>query len=113
MTIRVWDVVTGQQVGEALRGHEDSVHFVAFLSDNTQIVSGSDDKTIRVWDLVTGQQVGEALRGHEDSVCSVVYSPVSIYIVSGSFDETTRVWDALTRRHIRKITNYLQPLLIL
>ena len=65
-TIRVWDTATGQQVGEALRGHENSVRSVAFSSDDKRIVSGSWDKTIRVWDTATGQQVGEALRGHED-----------------------------------------------
>jgi WD40 repeat protein len=51
----VWDAVTGQQVGEALRGHEDEVMSVAFSSDGTRIVSGSYDKTIRVWDAATGQ----------------------------------------------------------
>ena len=53
-TIRVWDVVTGQQVGEALRGHKDIVHSVAFSPDGTHIVSGSNDNTIRVWDVVMG-----------------------------------------------------------
>ena len=68
-TIRLWNAVTGQQVGEALRGHEHSVCSVAFSPDGTHIVSGSYDKTIRMWDVVTGQQIGEALRGHEHSVC--------------------------------------------
>jgi WD40 repeat protein len=40
-TIRVWDAVTGQQVGEALRGHQSSVRSVAFSPDGTRIVSGS------------------------------------------------------------------------
>ena len=69
-TIRIWDVVTGHQVGEALRGHEKFVNSVAFSPDGKQIVSGSYDKTIRVWDVVTGQQVGDSLRGHEGSVYS-------------------------------------------
>jgi WD40 repeat protein len=51
-TIRVWDAVTGQQVGEALRGHEDSVNSVPFSPDGTHILSGSFDKTIMVWDAV-------------------------------------------------------------
>ena len=63
--IRVWNAVSGQQIGEALRGHEDLVHSVAFSPNGKQIVSGSYDKTIRVWDVATGKQVGEALRGHE------------------------------------------------
>ncbi|KAF8225961.1 hypothetical protein L208DRAFT_1407786, partial [Tricholoma matsutake] len=45
----------GHQVGEALRGHEDTVFSVAFSPDGTRIVSGSFDKTIRVWDVAKGQ----------------------------------------------------------
>jgi WD40 repeat protein len=99
-TIRVWDPATGQQVGEALRGHEDLVYSVAFSPDGTRIVSGSFDKTIRVWDAATGQQVSEALRGHEDWVSSVVFSPDGTCIVSGSNDKTIRVWDAATGQQV-------------
>ena len=98
--IRVWDAVTGQQVGDALRGHESWVCSVAFSPDGTRIVSGSGDKTIRVWDAVTGQQVGEALRGHEDWVFSVAFSPDGTRIVSGSGDKTIRVWDAVTGQQV-------------
>ena len=47
-TIRVWNVATGEQSGEALRGHDDWVRSVAFSPDGKQIVSGSGDRTIRV-----------------------------------------------------------------
>ncbi|KAL0957713.1 hypothetical protein HGRIS_001493 [Hohenbuehelia grisea] len=56
-TIRIWDAATGQQVGDALTGHEDSIYSVAFSPDGAQIVSGSDNNTIRIWDAVTGQQL--------------------------------------------------------
>ena len=98
--IRVWNPVTGQQIGKALRGHEDSVYTVAFSPDGTQILSGSSDKTIRVWDVVTGQQVGEALRGHEGLVLSVAFSPDGTQIVSGSEDKTIRVWDVVTGQQV-------------
>ncbi|KAF8227934.1 WD40 repeat-like protein [Tricholoma matsutake] len=90
----------GQQVGEALRGHEGWVYSVAFSPDGTRTVSGSSDKTIRVWDAATGQQVGEALRGHENQVCSVAFSPDGTHIVSGSLDKTIRVWDAVTGQQV-------------
>ena len=75
-------------------GGTSPVEAVAFSSDGTRIVSGSDDNTIRVWDTATGQQVGEALRGHEDRVRSVAFSSNGTRIVSGSDDHTIRVWDA-------------------
>ena len=98
--IRVWDVVTGQQIGEALRGHDHWVSSVAFSPDGKHIVSGSRDETIRVWDVTTGQQIGEALRGHDDWVNSVAFSPDGKHIVSGSNDKTIRVWDAVTGQQV-------------
>ncbi|KAG6906873.1 hypothetical protein DXG01_011586 [Tephrocybe rancida] len=99
-TVRVWDTVTGQQLGEALRGHEHMVNSVAFSSDGTKIVSGSGDKTVRVWDTETGQQLGEALQGHEDEVASVAFSPDGTKIVSGSRDDTVRVWNTVTGQQL-------------
>ncbi|KAJ6456305.1 hypothetical protein DFH09DRAFT_1505558 [Mycena vulgaris] len=94
-TIRVWDAVTGQLVGEPLVGHSDSVLSVAFSPDGTRIASGSDDKTVRVWGAATGQPVGEPLTGHSGSVWSVVFSPDGRHIASGSADKTIRVWDTM------------------
>ena len=57
-TVRVWDVFSGQQVGETLEGHSDSVNSVAFSPDGKYIASGSDDETVCVWDAFSGQLVG-------------------------------------------------------
>ncbi|KAJ8691471.1 hypothetical protein PTI98_011040 [Pleurotus ostreatus] len=99
-TIRIWDAATGQQVGDALTGHEDEVTSVAFSPDGAQIVSGSCDKTIRIWDAATGQQVGDALTGHEDEVTSVAFLPDGAQIVSGSWDKTIRIWNAATGQQV-------------
>ncbi|KAF9489483.1 WD40 repeat-like protein, partial [Pleurotus eryngii] len=72
--IRIWDAGTGQQVGDALTGHERQITSVAFSPDGTKIVSGSY-KTIHIWDAGTGQQVGDVLTGHEAWVTSVAFSP--------------------------------------
>ena len=77
-----------------LKGHTDSVNSVAFSSDGTWIVSGSDDKSVRVWDASTGVELKE-LKGHTRSVNSVAFSSDGTRIVSGSSDNSVRVWDAL------------------
>ena len=54
VTIRLWDVSTGQQIGEPLTGHSSYVNSVAFSPDGSLIVSGSENETIRLWDVSTG-----------------------------------------------------------
>ncbi|KAG8798546.1 hypothetical protein FRC20_007099 [Serendipita sp. 405] len=95
-TVRLWDVETGQTLGEPLRGHSGTVWSVAFSPDGGQVVSGSSDKTTRLWDAETGKALGEPLRGHRDVVWSVAFSPDGRRVVSGSEDETIRLWDVET-----------------
>ncbi|KAF5337527.1 hypothetical protein D9758_016982 [Tetrapyrgos nigripes] len=99
-TIRIWDIQTGQQVGESLEGHRDGVHSVAFSPDGRHVVSGSNDNTVRIWDVQTGQQFGEPLKGHTKRVWSVAYSPDSRHVVSGSADYTIRIWDIQTGQQV-------------
>ncbi|CDF38048.1 WD40-repeat containing protein [Chondrus crispus] len=95
-SVRVWDVGTGAQVGEALVGHTGSVLSVAISGDGRRVVSGSDDKSVRVWDVETGAQVGEALVGHTGYVYSVAMSGDGRRVVSGSDDKSVRLWDVET-----------------
>jgi WD40 repeat protein len=80
--VRVWDASTGAEL-KKLNGHTDYVRSVAFSSDGTRIVSGSDDKSVRVWDASTGAEL-KKLNGHTDYVWSVAFSSDGTRIVSGS-----------------------------
>ncbi|CCA71170.1 hypothetical protein PIIN_05106 [Serendipita indica DSM 11827] len=99
-TIRLWDVDTGEPMGNPFRGHSGSVWAVAFSPDGSRVASGSADKTIRLWDANTGEQLGEPLRGHSDWVKAVAFSPDGVRVVSGSWDRTIRLWDANTGEQV-------------
>ncbi|CDF33986.1 WD40-repeat containing protein [Chondrus crispus] len=95
-SVRVWDVDTGLQIGDALTGHTSLVSSVAMSGDGKRAVSGSYDDSVRVWDVDTGLQIGDALTGHTDWVESVAMSGDGKRAVSGSWDESVRVWDVDT-----------------
>jgi WD40 repeat protein len=54
-TVRLWDVATGKQRGEPLKGHTNWVLDVAFSPDGKLLASADDDKTVRLWDVASGK----------------------------------------------------------
>jgi predicted NACHT family NTPase len=89
-TLRLWNI-SGNPIGQPLRGHEGFVRSVAISPDGKMIVSGSEDYTLRLWDI-SGNPIGQPLHGHEDRVNSVAFSLDGQMIVSGSDDKTLRLW---------------------
>ena len=75
--------------------HTDFVNSVAFSSNGSCIISGSDDNSVQVWDALIGKKK-HVLNGHTGLVNSVAFSSDGSYIVSGSKDKSVRVWDVLT-----------------
>jgi len=93
-TAQVWDVRTGQPLGEPLR-HGDRVESARFSPDGLRVVTASSDKTAQVWDARTGQPLGKPLK-HEAAVASAQFSPDGQRVVTVSSDNTAQVWDART-----------------
>lgn len=90
----MWDMDTGAQIGEPLKGHSSEVVSVSFSPDNTRIVSASRDNTIRVWEAHSGIPIGEPSKGQSHWVYSAALSPDGASIISGSWDCTIRTWKA-------------------
>ncbi|KAG2040923.1 quinon protein alcohol dehydrogenase-like superfamily [Suillus americanus] len=96
-SIRVWDLESGTQVGDAWKDEGSGVMRTISLSpDGTMVASGSHDGAVRLWDVDTGKVVRKWI-GHTRHVWSVCWSPDGGRVASGSMDHTLRVWDVRSR----------------
>lgn len=102
-TIQLWDMETGQPVGQPLTGHRLGVTSVAFHSDGKTLASLSYDGTIRLWDLVTGQQVGQLLADDLKPIHSMALSPDGKTLVSGSEDNSIHLWEIATGKRLGQL----------
>ena len=88
--IIIFDALTGSQTA-VLSGHSVYIVSLAFSSDGTLLVSGSNDGTVKLWDVQTGGVV-KTFDGHMDPVLSVSISADNTMIASGSTDNTIHLW---------------------
>ncbi|BGP54082.1 SCF ubiquitin ligase complex subunit cdc4 [Rhodotorula sphaerocarpa] len=94
MTVRVWDVVTGE-CRHVLRGHEQKVYSVVYDPIRKQCASGSMDFSVRLWSTETGECRAK-LEGHTSLVGLLGLS--HRHLVSAAADFSLRVWDPETGR---------------
>jgi WD40 repeat protein len=58
-TVRLWDALTGEPIGDPLTGHTSAVWAVAIgtAGDRAIIASASHDETVRLWNAQTHELV--------------------------------------------------------
>jgi type I restriction enzyme M protein len=107
-TVRLWDPVTGRQLGDPLTGHIRAVWSVVAWTGSDgvpRLATGGSDSTVRLWDPRTGQQLGEPLVGHTSAVRSVAAwtgPDGASRLATASEDWTVRLWDPLTGQQLGK-----------
>src|SRR5882762_11285826 len=74
--------------------HPGAVMAVAFSSDGSRILSGSNDGAVHVWNAKSGIEIVPPFEGHENIISSVSFSPRGDRIASGANDNTVRLRDA-------------------
>ena len=105
--IKIWDFETGIAV-QNLTGHQDGILQLRWSSDQSLLVSASDDSTLKMWNTTTWNNVlnftgdVEFGTGHSLGVLTVDWSPNETLLVSGSRDYTVVVWNATTGDEVAK-----------
>ncbi|MGW1177231.1 hypothetical protein ACWD4P_26395 [Kitasatospora sp. NPDC002543] len=105
-TVRLWDVATGEAVGEPMTDHTGRVHAVAAaeLDGRAVAVSAGTDEAVRIWDLTTRRLLHPPLPGHTDWVtgaATAVLRRRPVAVTCGD-DCSVRVWDLATGEPVGK-----------
>lgn len=108
-SIRLTDVITGQEISRIRPQPAFPILAVAFSPDGKLLASGGFDKKIRVWDVETGAQKVE-FTGHTEDVNTLQFVPLVFQngdlIASGSSDRTVRLWKVATGEPIGVFTEH-------
>ena len=92
-SLRVWNLKTGEQIGDAWLDGENTALTIALSPDGKKVVCGCGDHgAVKVRDTDTGKVIAK-WREHRSHVNSVCWSQDGGRVVSGSDDGTARVWD--------------------
>lgn len=89
-TIREWDTLTWDQVGEPWSGHSHIIYDIAVNSRGTLIASASHDNHVRLWRLSDRQTI--AIFKHVSYVLRVTFSMDDKHILSGGDDKRISKW---------------------
>jgi len=90
-TIRLWDALTGRELGR-LEGQRRWTSGLVFLADGKHLVSSCADQTLRLWDLETHTAV-RTFRGHKTEVHSLALASDQQTLISGCKDGSAYVWN--------------------
>lgn len=97
-TVRVWDVVTGEEVVR-LDGAAGIVHSVAWSPDGRTLASGGRDGVVRVWDTENGMVLNR-LSANTGPVTRLSLDRDGRHALLGSQDGKLAVWDVAAHRLI-------------
>ncbi len=88
--ISIFDIEDGRELGR-LVGHSGRVECLAFLSDDSKLVSAGHDQSIRLWNVKLMKQE-KSFSAHDRAIRTMKLSREETHIFTGSFDNTVRLW---------------------
>ena len=104
-TVRIWDPLTGNQVGDPLAGHAGGVTSVAFGTTSEGrllLASAGMDKTVKLWEPMVGSLLA-SFTGHAAQMTSVAFGTTSegrLLLAFACSDGTLRLFDPITGNQV-------------
>jgi WD40 repeat protein len=96
-TVSLWDVATGELVGEPLP-HPVNITSVAFSADGSLVATTDTDGSVRLWNPVNGAPAGQLREGPASATGSknVRVAQCGGRLAVISLGDTVSIWDPLT-----------------
>jgi len=92
----VWDVRRAEMTHlVVLVGHTNSLSFVAWSPDDSQLLTCGNDRLIKLWQVSTGECV-RTFNKHTDNVTACAWLPDGRHFISASIDKNIFLWDGST-----------------
>ncbi|PSQ77801.1 MAG: hypothetical protein BRD35_02865 [Bacteroidetes bacterium QH_7_62_13] len=100
-TIRLWEVVTGQEI-QTFQGLAAQPISVSLSPDGEKLLSETSDGVVRLWDVDTGDAL-HTFEEHSEAVLGSTFSPDGQYVISGgNASGTLHLWDTDTGDLVRR-----------
>lgn len=90
--VRIWDAVTGQPLGKAMKHDDDNAFSISFSPDGKRLASSGMNKGIRLWDVESHNPLGGPFRPADERVFRISFCPDGKHLASTG-DGILWFWD--------------------
>ena len=101
--IRIWNVGTGEQEGEAIECNT-AITNMDFGINKKQIATIDKNNTIKVWNIKTGKQQGRTIT-HKENIKLTRFNSDLNYVITAT-DSTISIWDIETGEQRGKVLKH-------